>query len=193
MSINSILVQNNHDLIGKSLTCVAQAANPGGAATLWVDSADGNLMFGTQDVSAAVVSVNYDKAVSEVSANLVVPASPGVIVTGYTALIASPNMNVATGVYTVPVGGAGVYRFSFLSNITPSVNAYAIGVRINAVNRAMFEDTATASVQVIVSGHYTATLADGDTAALFLENQVADGATSNTTPIQFTVEQLTTA
>lgn len=208
MSLNEILAPNVYDLYANSLTLNESAANPGAAETLWVDSANGNLMFGAEDISSGsgtvtsitastgitctpnpivstgtvaisdttvtagtyspglytvnaqgqlVGAISYDRSVTNGTGPIALTNVEQVLAPFQLALLASPNMNMATGQYTCPV--TGVYQISLFSDITTSTNAaelISFFIRVNGGGGqalvSLLQDTSGGSQQLFYTG-----------------------------------------
>lgn len=89
MSLSNLLNPNLYNLNGNSVSMNQNTANPGGAATLWVNSSDNNeLYFGASSVSGASGTITSITAGTGLSAT---PANP---------IIAAGTLNLANTAVT---------------------------------------------------------------------------------------------
>lgn len=151
MSLSNILKPNIYNLYDNSLTFNEIAANPGGADTLWVNSADNDLYLGAQNISGnagSVTSVTAGTGLSATPANPIVGA--GTINIANTAVVAgaytSANITVnAQGQITAAANGAasGVTSITAGSGITcapnPIISTGTISLTAATLDRAVYQ------------------------------------------------------
>lgn len=234
MSLSNILVPNAYNLDSNSLTLNESAANPGAVNTLWIDSANGNLMFGAEDLSAGsgtvtsisagtgitctpdpivatgtisisdttvtsgtyspglytvnargqlVGAISYDRSVVNGTGPITLTNAEQVLAPYTVALLASTNMNLATGVYTCAV--TGVYQISLFSDIVTSTNAaelISFYIRVNGGGGqalvSLLQDTSGGSQQLFYSGFGYISAMAGDLITLTVEDSANAGTVS---------------